>query len=246
MKKKIKKIILFIILVLVAIALVKYLYTFSIYHKLLKARDKVYQSGNYTCYYYNRGESLDVDTGEWSSSYSKMCEKVKDGKMVDYGYNYDDHDTIVYATYVDENNSKEIFNIDYTTNRFTIGPNLIPIEFRIGFTNYPIYELTEYSLSSLTLKTKLYYLFEDYFVRMFTTNFKTVTEDGKDYIVMYHKDVNEGVYFNKETLLAEKSVSTAMRTDELVVNSYWEIEVGNVTDEDVNLPDLSNFRQTVY
>ena len=76
MKKKIFKTILFIILLIIAILLIKIAYNFATYEKLLKACNKVYETKNYTCYYYNRGESIDPETYEWTSSYSKMGFKL--------------------------------------------------------------------------------------------------------------------------------------------------------------------------
>lgn len=250
MKKKIFKVIIFIVLLVIAIVLIKFTHNFYYYQKLLKARDKVYELGNYTCYYYNRGEKLDADTGEWTSSYSKMGLKVKGNKAVDYIYSLEDQDKVSSAQYLDKDNDKENFYIDFETNTFQVQPNFVPLEYRMRLINYPIHSLSEYSISldktARGIKEKLYYLYQDFISIAFLTNYKTVEEDGKEYIVLGYKNTDTGIYFNKETLLAEKETMITGRTNETVVNAYWEIELGNVTDEDVTVPDLSNFRQSIW
>lgn len=248
MKKKIFKVILFLILAVIAFVLAKFTYRFCFYQKLNKATQKIYDSGNYSCYYYQRGEKLDEETGEWIASYTKMGLEVKGDKIAFASYDNEANEyALLSKTYHDKNNFKDVVYVEFNDNTFQINPNLIPMEYRIRLVNYPVFDFRSYIVAGTgipTLKQRVLFFFENLkYSIVDAINFKvdSATEDGKEYYVIGY--YGNKTYINKETLLVEKV--TIIDNGEEVVNNYYEIQTGNVTDEDVTIPDLSNFRQDI-
>ena len=224
MKKKIFKTILFIILLIIAIILIRFTYNFCYYQKLVKVSDKVNESRNFTCYYYNRGERFDEETNKFKVMYSKMGVRVKDDKSVFYNYNIDNDNSLYGATFYDEKANNENVYIEYETNRFQVQPNYMPVSFHSRLINYPVSGAADRYLKNATLKEKLYYYFS-LPQAMLSIKFSSVEEDGKEYIVLEYKNLDTKVYFNKETLLAEKRTIVDSKTNEVVINEKWKIEV---------------------
>lgn len=243
MKKKILRIILFVILAIVLIVLIRFCYNFRFYQKLISVTTDLYESGNYTCYYYNRGMKLDTETGNWQESYSKMGVKVKDDKCVYNNFYGSDKDYALCGnSYYDINNKNDCIYVNFEENTFQVQPNVIPIEFHMKLINYPIYEFNEHFTSAATLADKVYFAVANYFPAIVNIKLRNATEYGKDYIIMIEGD--RKTYINKDTLLVEKEVVNEYGKD--VVEVIYEIEAGNVTDEDVNIPDLSKFKQEIW
>ena len=247
MKKKIFKVLLILILIVILIVTLKFGYNLCFYKKLLRAEENALKTKNYACIYYNRGEKLDLETGKWSESYSKMVLKVKGDKYVTQNFRNSDEDYALAGTTYRNVNEKESVYLSVEDNEFSISPNLIPPDINTRFTNYPIYDYIDGLIAGdSTLKYKVYTFCSFYIPMVFSLKFDNVVEDGKEYIVLSYKESETKIYFNKDTLLAEKEIMKSGRSGETVVNAYWEIELGNVTDEEVSVPDLSNFRQAIY
>ena len=255
MRKKIFKIFLFIILVLIIFIIAKFTYRYSFYQKLEEATQKVYDSGNYSCYYYMRGEKLDTETGEWTSSYNKMGLELKGDKFIRIGYDTEFNGyNMISKSYYDENNPRDVIVVDFNDNTFQIGFSIIPIEYNEKLINYAQFNNSPLIFGNLidifmngdsTLKVKLYCLIENlkyYISDIVKFKIENITEDGKEYYVI--KDINGNKkYINRDTLLVEKEIMN--RDGEELVNAIFDIEIGNVKDEDLIVPDLTNFRQDI-
>lgn len=244
--KKILKVILFVILFIILLIIVNFAYKFIWYQKLLKASQKLQEYGNYTNIIQTCGWSRNNETGKYEAQYSPIGIQVKDGKIADLNFSRDDDNKIIGKTYYSDD---AYVSVDFENKTFSIiEPNYISeIHHSLKLINYPIYNFyTEYLTDdTISLKNKASYIFSS-FCYWFNMQIKFENENGKDYIVFDYGNCK--TYFDRETLLAEKEV---MDGDDVFktgpyVNTYYTYDIGTVTDEDVNVPDLSEYSQVVY
>lgn len=248
MKKKILKIVLFIILFVILFALIDAIYKFVWYKKLLNAKENLINSKNYTYIVAGSSWSSNRETGEYELNYSLMGVQVKGQKHVDLNFSYADREKIVGKTYYTEN---EMITVNFEDKTFSMLDDLrIQVFAKDKIINYPINDIfsatgTYLTNNTISLKEKVYYIFSNLYY-LFDMRIRFENEDGKDYIVLENNDWK--TYFDKETLLAAKEVHEAdvFSKGESYVNSYYRYELGNVTEEDLNVPDLSEYSQNVY
>lgn len=248
--KKILKVILFVILFIILLIIVNFAYKFIWYQKLLKASQKLQEYGNYTNIIQTCGWSRNNETGKYEAQYSPIGIQVKDGKIVDLKFARNGDNKIIGKTYYSDD---ACISVDFENKTFSITAPNYSSEMHILKTliNYPIYNLSDVYIGYLTddtisLKNKVYYIFSNIYYYLFDMQIKFENENGKDYIVFDYG--NSKIYFDRETLLAEKEV---MDGDDVFktgpyVNTYYTYDIGTVTDEDVNVPDLSEYSQIVY
>lgn len=237
MKKKIVKVFWTLVLLAILITLISFGYKFFWYYKLVLALRDVVESGNYTNIVWQAGERYIEEKDEFESHYTKMGEMVKGDKLVDLGFEgYDEDAKIVSKSYFQKG---EYITVNSKENTFTIGTSFINREPPFALINYPILDWDRYD----TLKEKLGALISYNIPAVWQSKIKFIEEDGKEYLVWEASDFAK-YYFNRDTLLAEKEIFTS--GDEEKVNHIFEIEVGNVTDEDVTIPDLNNYTQYVW
>ena len=119
--------------------------------------------------------------------------------------------------------------------------------------NYPVFMMKSYRAFfhvpedyKMSLREKLWCMSVN-FDKINRQEIYFVTEDGKDYIVL--RSGGERDYFDKETLLAVKTVvegnTYALNGENEYVNYYYEYTQGDVTDEDMTVPDLTGYTQVV-
>lgn len=243
--KKILKVILFVILFIILLIIVNFAYKFIWYQKILKASQKLQEYGNYTNIIQTCGWSRNNETGKYEQHYSPIGIQVKDGKFVDLNFSRNDDNKIIGKSYYTDD---ACISVDFENKTFSITAPNYSSELHILRTliNYPIYNFyTEYlTYDTIPLRHKVSYIFSS-LRYWFNMQIKFENENGKDYIVFDFG--NSQMYFDRETLLAEKEV---MAGDGLFngpyVNTYYTYDIGTVTDEDVNVPDLSEYSQIVY
>ncbi len=250
MRKKIFKTILFVILLCLILQAVSFVYKYFWFSKLIKASEDLVASGNFTQTYKMAGVEYDSETGEKQVHYTTTTVKIKDGKKA--YIHYDDNGEIASKTYyIGNTGTMSVYDsekeFEYYTSSSLSFLNDIYLE------NYPIFMMKSYSA--------FYYVPEDYKMSLreklwcMSVNFDKinrqeiyfVTEDGKDYIVL--RSGGERDYFDKETLLAVKTVvegnTYALNGENEYVNYYYEYTQGDVTDEDMTVPDLTGYTQVV-
>lgn len=237
MKKKIVKVFWTLVLLAVLIAAISFGYKFFWYYKLVLAVRGVFESGNYTNIVWQAGERYIEETGEFERHYSIMGHIVKGDKLVDLGFEgYDKDAKLVSKSYFHDG---EYITVNNEKNTFTIGTSFINRKPPYGLINYPILDWDRYD----TLKEKLGALISYNIPAVWQAKVTFIEEDGKEYLVWQASDFAK-YYFNRETLLVEKEIYNYDNGEK--INHIYKIEVGNVTEEDVTVPDLSNYTQYVW
>lgn len=244
MIKKVFKIILIALLICLVFYLINFAYKCVWYDKLLKAKKDLIASDNFTEIYKMAGRGFNEETGKNETTYSIQSSKIKDGKKVDIMYD-EKEEIIGKRYYVGE---KEVIHVNNKNKTFSyyISPS-VPVFSKIDLTNYPILDYFEFQNGyyDLTLKEKLIYVLGGFqSIAHYKVSF--INEDGKDYIVL--KSGEWWCYFDKETLLASKIVikNSPDADGGDYVNEYYEYIQGNVTDEDMTVPDLKDYTQEIY
>lgn len=245
MVRKIFKIILFVLLFCLLLFLINFAYKFVWYNRLIKAKDDLIATNNFTEVVKMAGRSYNDETGKYEVTYSNMGSQIKDGKKVDLIYDENYEEVIGKIFYISET-EEVIVNESKKTFSYTIIPTVEAFA-RIELTNYPMHSMESSILEKLTLKEKMTYFFNK-ILSITRKNISFVTENEKDYIVL--SDESSKTYFDRETLLASKVLlkksDWAEEGEEYYVNEYFEYEQGKVTNEDVNLPDLKDYKQEVF
>lgn len=236
MKKKIVKGFWLLVLIAILITVINFGYKFCWYYKLVLALREVVDSANYTNIIWQAGERYNEETDEFIRQYSKLGEQVKGDKLVSLGFTgYDEEAKLTSKSYYFDG---EYVSVSQTDNTFSIGTSFLSA-MPHGLVNYPILDWDRYD----NFKEKIGAFISYNLPAVWQAKVKFIEEDGKAYLVWQASDFAK-YYFNKETLLAEKEIY--MYGDEEKVNQIYEIEIGNVTEEDVTVPDLSNYTQYVW
>lgn len=237
MKKKVKKIILLTLLILLLLLVIVFTYKLVWYRKVINAGKIIRTADNYLYEFIQYAKMTNPVTNEESDNIHRTQYLVKDDVRVVKNYVSNDIDNLEYKYFLYE---KEGVLINEKDKTFSIQSEPY-IQYQKGvMVNYMMPEFWNDELSFF--ENLKYFLVYKYWDRIMGTNIEFANIDGRDTIIFREKYCN--IYFDAETLIAYKVTDAESGEENLIYEYRLELDV--VTDEDITIPELNQYKQIVY